>query len=135
MALGARVKVAVTFLSAFIKGTHAPFPAQAADHPPNCDIASGVFNNSTKVLYGNVAVPVHDTFEHEIPPGLLVIVPPPFPESTTVMLWVGGSKRADIFVRLCIVVVQEPVPEQPPPDQPVKVWPELAIAVKVTEEL
>lgn len=122
------MKVAVTNLSANITGLQGPSPLHAPDHPPNTDIAFGVYSSSTVELYGYGAVPVHDEFVHEIPKGSLVTVPLPFPERFTVMLCEGGSKLADIFVRLRMVVVQVPAPEHPPPDQPVKVWPVLVDA-------
>jgi hypothetical protein len=68
---------------------------------------------------------------HVIPVGALVTVPLPVPAVLTVrvVLW---SKVAVTAVSLVRVTVQAPVPEHPPPLQPVKInWP-LGVAVRVT---
>jgi len=68
---------------------------------------------------------------HVIPAGVLVTVPLPVPAVLTVrvVLW---SKVAVTATSLVRVTVQAPVPEHPPPLQPVKInWP-LGAAVRVT---
>ena len=53
---------------------------------------------------------------------------------TNTKLWPpeASSKRASIDVSIPSVTVHVPVPEQPPPDQPLKREPPLAVAVRVT---
>jgi len=68
-----------------------------------------------------------------IPAGVLATVPLPVPAVLTVrvklVLW---SKVAVTAVSLVKVTVQAPVPEHPPPLQPVKMnWP-FGVAVRVT---
>jgi hypothetical protein len=64
---------------------------------------------------------------------LPVTVPTPVPDFVTVKLYTDVANVAVTDVAAFIVTVQVPVPEQPPPDQPVKVYPLLAQAVKVTD--
>jgi len=60
-------------------------------------------------------------------------MPLPDPDVLTVRVKVcGRSKVAVTVVEAFMVTMQEPVPEQPPPLQPVKVDPPAAAAVKVT---
>ena len=68
---------------------------------------------------------------HVIPVGVLVTVPLPVPAFVTVSAKVG-SKVAVTVVAADIVTVQEPVPEHPPPLQPLKIDPESGVAVSVT---
>jgi len=68
-----------------------------------------------------------------MPEGLLVTVPDPVPDFVTVKLYAVVAKDAVTVVAAFIVTVQVPVPEHPPPDQPVKVDPLVAKAVKVTD--
>ena len=66
-----------------------------------------------------------------IPAGELVTVPLPLPVSLTVRAKVG-AKVAVTVVDEVRVTVQAPVPEHPPPLQPVKIdWP-FGAAVRVT---
>ena len=67
-----------------------------------------------------------------IRPSLLVTVPAPVVDFVTVKLYTG-VKVAVTDVAAVIVTVQVPVPEHPPPDQPEKVDPLVAEAVKVTD--
>jgi len=67
-----------------------------------------------------------------IPAGVLVTVPTPVPALVTVRANVGRSKVAGTVVAADIVTVQEPVPEQLPPLQPLKVDPVAGVAVSVT---
>jgi hypothetical protein len=67
-----------------------------------------------------------------MPAGELVIVPPPVPPLLTVRLTDCTSKLAVTVVVAVRVTVQKPVPEHPPPLQPVKVEPAAGTAVRVT---
>ncbi len=67
-----------------------------------------------------------------IPAGTLLTVPLPLPVSLTVRVKVGTSKVAMTTVPAVRVTVHEPVPEQPPPLQPVKTEPADGVAVRVT---
>ena len=67
-----------------------------------------------------------------IRPSLPVTVPAPVTDFVTVKLYTG-IKVAVTDVAAVIVTVQMPVPEHPPPDQPEKVDPLAAKAVKVTD--
>jgi len=68
-----------------------------------------------------------------IRPSLPVTVPDPVPDFVTVKLYAVVAKDAVTVVAAFIVTVQVPVPEHPPPDQPVKVDPLFGEAVKVTD--
>ena len=68
-----------------------------------------------------------------IRPSLPVTVPVPVPGFVTVKLYAVVPKDAVTDVAAFIVTVQVPVPEQPPPAQPVKVYPLFVDAVKVTD--
>ena len=70
---------------------------------------------------------------HEIPAGLELTEPVPVPDFETVRLNVCSVKVAVTDVAAVIETTQVPVPEQPPPDHPVKVEPVDGVAVKVTE--
>ena len=61
-----------------------------------------------------------------------VTVPDPVPDFVMVKLYAVVAKDAVTDVAVFIVTVQVPVPEHPPPDQPVKVYPLFGDAVKVT---
>ena len=67
-----------------------------------------------------------------IVPSLLVTVPAPVTEFVTVKLYTGRKVAATDFAAF-IFIVQAPVPEHPPPDQPEKVDPLVAEAAKVTD--
>src|SRR5881409_3763189 len=67
-----------------------------------------------------------------IPLGALVSVPPPLPALATVSVTVGTVKVALTVVAAATVTTHAPVPEQPPPLQPVNVLPAAGVAVKVT---
>ena len=60
-------------------------------------------------------------------------VPVPVPGFVTVKLYAVVAKDAVTDVTAFIVTVQDPVPEQPPPAQPVKVYPLFVDAVKDTD--
>jgi hypothetical protein len=61
------------------------------------------------------------------------MVPEPVPFLLTESEREVALKVAVIVLSELIVVVQLPVPEHPPPDQPTNVLPLLATAVRVTE--
>ena len=67
-----------------------------------------------------------------MPVGELVTVPLPSPALLTVRVLGCRSKPAMTVVEAIRVRVQAPVPEQPPPLQPVKVEPPAGVAVRVT---
>src|SRR2546430_370464 len=67
-----------------------------------------------------------------MPAGELVTVPPPVPALLTVSAKLGRPKVAVTVVAAESVTVQVPVPEQPPPLQPVKVEPAAGVAVSGT---
>ena len=69
----------------------------------------------------------------EIAPTLDETEPEPFPVLLTVKVNVCSVKFALTVVAAVTEVTQVPVPEQPPPDHPVKVDPVDGVAVKVTE--
>jgi hypothetical protein len=65
------------------------------------------------------------------PPTSLVIVPEPVLETVSV---IAGANAASTVVSAVIVTVHVPVPEHPPPLQPVKIEFDAAVAVSVTVE-
>src|SRR5207244_3279543 len=67
-----------------------------------------------------------------MPAGALVTVPLPVPAGVTVREKRCGVKGAVTVVAAERVTVQVPLPEQPPPVQPVKVEPAAGVAVNVT---
>ena len=66
-------------------------------------------------------------------PSLPVTVPDPVPDFVTAKLYTDVAKVAVTDVAAVIDTVQVPVPEHPPPNQPVKVYPLFVKAVKVTD--
>src|SRR5439155_25284011 len=124
------VKVAVTVVAPETVTTHVPVP----EHPPplqpvKVEPAAGVAVSVTAVPLVKLAEQVTPQV---IPAGVLVTVPIPVPALVTVRAKVGRSNVALIVVGADIVTVHEPVPEQPPPLQPVKVEPAAGVAVSVT---
>src|SRR3989454_12044591 len=67
-----------------------------------------------------------------MPDGLLVTVPVPVPALERVSAKVGRLKVAVTVVAAETVTTHDPVPEHPPPLQPVKVEPEAGAAVSGT---
>jgi hypothetical protein len=55
------------------------------------------------------------------------------PDFATVKLYTDVANCAVTNFAAVIVTMQAPVPEHPPPDQPVKVYPLFGEAVKVTD--
>src|SRR5437899_921839 len=124
------VKVAVTVVAAETVTTHDPVP----EHPPpfqsvKVEPAAGVAVNVTAVPLAKLAEQVAPQL---IPAGELVTVPLPVPALLTVSARLGRLKVAVTVVAAETVTVQAPVPEHPPPLQPVKVEPAAALAVSVT---
>src|SRR5437773_5218896 len=123
-------KVAVTEVAAFTVTMQVPVPEQPPPlQPVKVELASGV---AVKVT----AVPLANGAEHvapqAIPAGLLVTVPAPAPALVSVRVKDCTANVAVTEVAAFIVTMQVPVPEQPPPLQPVKVELASGVAVKVT---
>ena len=76
--------------------------------------------------------PVEQVAPQVIPAGLELTDPDPFPLFETVSVSVISVNWAVTDVAAVIDTTQVPVPEQPPPDHPVKVEPVDGVAVKVT---
>ena len=68
-----------------------------------------------------------------IKPSLPVTVPAPVPDFVTVKLYAVVAKVAVTDFAAVIDTVQAPVPEHPPPCQPVKVYPLFAEAARVDD--
>jgi hypothetical protein len=66
-------------------------------------------------------------------PSLPVTVPDPVPDFVTAKLYTDVAKVAVTDVAAVIDTLQVPVPEHPPPNQPVKVYPLFDQAVKVSD--
>src|SRR5207253_2969690 len=110
--------------------THDPVPEQPPPaQPVKVEPAAGVAVNVTVVPLAKLAEQVAPQL---IPAGALVTVPLPVPALLTVSAKVGRAKVAVTVVAALRVTVQVPVPEQPPPVQPVKVEPAAGVAVSVT---
>jgi len=125
------VNVAVTEAAAFIVTVQVPVPAQPPPlQPEKVEPLAGVAVRVT-------TVPVVKACEHvepqEIPAGELVTVPLPVPDFVTLSVKDDCTKLAVTDVAAFTVTVQEPVPVQPPPLQPLKVEPAAAAAVRVTD--
>jgi hypothetical protein len=123
------VKVAVTVVAALRVTVQAAVPEQPPPlQPLKVEPVAGVAVSVTAVP---LAKPAEHVVPQVIPAGLLVTVPAPAPAGETVSVKVG-AKVAVTVVAAEIVTVQDPVPEQPPPLQPVKAEPALGVAVSVT---
>src|SRR5882724_183139 len=106
-----------------------PVPEQPPPlQPVKVELASGV---AVKVT----AVPLANGAEHVapqvMPAGLLVTAPAPAPALLTVSVKVCRANVAVTVVAALIVTMQVPVPEQPPPLQPVTVELASGVALKV----
>src|SRR6266704_3302625 len=124
------VKVAVTVVAAVMVTTHGPVP----EHPPplqpvKVEPVAGLAVSVTAVPLVKLAEQVAPQV---IPAGELVTVPLPVPAGVTVRVKVWSAKVAVTVVAALRVTVQVPVPEQPPPLQPLKVEPAAGLAVSVT---
>ena len=121
--------MAVTELAAFNVTMHAPAPVHAPLQPVKVAPAAGVAVSVTAAPLLNDAEQVVPQL---IPAGALVTVPDPAPARLTVSAKDCRLKLAVTDVATLIVTVQVPVPEQPPPLQPVNVEPAAGVAVNVT---
>jgi hypothetical protein len=123
-------KVAVTVVAALSVTLQVPVPEQP---PPLQPVkAEPVAGAAVKVTTVPLAKAAEHVAPHKIPAGLLVTVPVPVPALLAVSVKVCTAKVAVTVVAAFSVTVQVPVPEQPPPLQPVKVEPVAGAAVKVT---
>src|SRR5947199_1676642 len=124
-----RVKVAVTVVAALRVTVQAPVPEQPPPvQPPKVEPAAGAAVSVTAVPLAKLAVQVAPQV---MPAGALVTAPLPVPALLTVSVKVG-VKVAVTVVAAETVTTHDPVPEQPPPLQPVKVEPTAGAAVSVT---
>ena len=124
------MKVAVTVVAAETVTTHVPVPEQPPPlQPLKVAPTAGVAVSVTAVPLAKLAVHVTPQL---IPTGALVTVPLPVPALLTVSAKVGRAKVAVTVVAALRVTVQVPVPEHPPPLQPVKVESAAGVAVSVT---
>src|SRR5882724_1575093 len=125
-----RANVAVTEAAALIVTVQGPVPEQPPPlQPVKVELASGVAVRVTAVLTVNEA---EQAAPHEMPEGALVTVPLPVPVLVTLRAKDCWTKPAVTEAAALIVTVQGPVPEQPPPLQPLKVELASGVAVKVT---
>src|SRR5881396_1313528 len=122
--------VAVTEVAAFTVTMQVPVPEQPPPlQPVKVELASGVAVRVTAVPTVNEAEQVAP---QEIPEGALPTVPLPTPVLVTLRAKDCWTKPAVTEAAALIVTMQVPVPEQPPPLQPVKVELASGVAVKVT---
>ena len=122
-----RAKVAVTARAALIVTVQVP--VQAPLKPVKIEPAVGEGVSVTTVPLANEAEQVAP---QETPAGELVTVPLPLPALVTVSVKGDRAKVAVTEAAAFMVTVQAPVPEQPPPLQPVNVEPAAGAAVRVT---
>ena len=124
-------KVAVTDCAALIVTAQEPVPVQPPPlQPVKVEPAAGV---AVRVTTVPVVKEVEHVAPHVMPAGALVTVPLPAPAFVTVSAKDDCMKVAVTEVAALIVTVQVPVPEHPPPLQPVNVEPAAAAAVSVTD--
>jgi hypothetical protein len=123
--------VAVTARAALIVTLQAPVPVQAPLQPENVEPVAGAAVRVTAVPLVNDAEQVAP---QAMPAGVLVTVPLPVPALVTVSAKDDCTKVnvAVTDVAAFTVTTQVPVPEQPPPLQPVNVDPAAGAAVRVT---
>src|SRR5439155_25807949 len=122
--------VAVTVVAAESVIVHAPVPLQPPPlQPVKAEPAAGLALRVTTVPLAKLAVHVAPQV---MPAGELVTVPLPVPAGVTVRVKVCTVKIAVTVVPEESVTTHVPVPEQPPPLQPVKLEPAAGVAVSVT---
>ena len=125
-----RLNVAVTLCAAFIVTTQVPVPEQPPPlHPAKVEPADAAAVSVTTVAPGNDALHVAPQL---IPAGALVTVPVPVPAFETVNDCGSRSNWALTVAAAFTVTTHVPVPEQPPPLQPMNEEPAVADAVSVT---
>src|SRR5436305_412077 len=121
--------VAVTVWSAPSVTTQGFVPEQAPLQPVNVEPAAGVAVSVTTVPSASAAEQVAP---QAIAAGELVTVPLPAPAGLTVNVCMISVNVAVAVWSAPRVTTHVPVPEQPPPLQPVQVEPAAAVAVRVT---
>ena len=120
---------ALTAFAASAVTTHVPVPLQPPpDQPVNDD--------PTPAVAVNVIVdPCSIVSEHDapqlMPAGVDVTVPTPVPDLVTETGYVFNAKFAVTVVAEVTATVHDPVPVQPPPDQPVNVDEADGLAINV----
>ena len=120
----------MTDVAALTVTVHVPVPVQPPPlQPVNVEPAAGV---AVKVTTVPLVKPVEQVAPQEIPAGALAMLPLPAPDVATVSVNADCTNVAVTEAAAFIVTVQEPVPVQPPPLQPVNVEPAAGVAVKVT---
>jgi hypothetical protein len=124
------LKVAVTVAFEFKFRVHvAPLPVQAPLQPTKPDRRPGVAVNVTVPL---LKVAEHVPEQLLMPAGLDDTLPRPRPPWFTVRVNCCRVKVALTVVAEFTGTLQAPVPEHPPPLQPLNVDPAAALAVRVT---
>jgi len=122
--------VAVTVVAALMVTTHAPVPEHPAPlQPVKVDPPPGA---AVRVTTVPLLYEAEQVAPQLIPAGLDVTVPLPVPPLLMARMKLWGSKVAVMVVAAFMVTTQDPVPEQPPPLQPVNVDPPAGDAVSVT---
>ena len=120
----------MTDVAALTVTLHVPVPVQPPPlQPVNVEPAVGV---AVRVTTVPLVKPVEQVAPQEIPAGALVMLPLPAPDFATVSVNDDCTNVAVTEAAAFIVTVQEPVPVQLPPLQPLKVDPAAGVAVKVT---
>src|SRR5947209_4778176 len=127
------VNVAVTMVAALRVTVQAPGPEQPPPlQPLKVEPAAGAAVSVTAVPLAKLAAQVAPQV---MPAGLLVTVPAPVPALETVSVKVGVEAAVKVAVTVVAaetVTTHDPVPEHPPPFQPLKVEPAAGAAVSVT---
>ena len=120
----------MTVVAAVIVTTQLPTPVQPPPDQP-AKVALGPAAAASMIIepWSNSSV---QSAPQLMPAGLDVTVPVPVPFFATVSgYWLSVKVAVTICAELS-VIVQTPVPVQPPPDQPANVEPTVATAVSVT---
>ena len=127
--MSARVKVAVTLSAVFIVIEQVSVPEHPPpDQPEKIETADGMAVRVTVVPVSKLAEQV----EPQLIPGGMLVTVPKMPDFSIVSKPSSRIKLAVTLSAALIVIEQAPVPEHPPPDQPVKVESEDGVAVRVT---
>jgi hypothetical protein len=122
--------MAVTDTAEFMTTVHVPVPEHPPpDQPVNVEPDAGAAVRVTELPAVKLAEHVDPQL---IPAGLEVTVPLPEPDNVTVS-WSPVAVNVAVTDCAALIVTEHvPVPEQPPPDHPVKVEPATGDAVNVT---
>jgi hypothetical protein len=130
---GNAVKLADTPSAACIVTMQVPVPLHAPPHPAKVEPPAGAAVNITCVPDWKLALQMDPQL---IPDGSLVTVLEPVPVDATERLKLGIAVKVAVTLSAALIVtMQELVPLHPAPDQPAKVDPAAAEAVRVTDEL